>query len=138
MPEPKDLRDILKKFSLKVSEQRLVLLQQIVSTKAVFSADSLYHDSQGKIDLATIYRFLKVLQEKSIICQVQSIEDNKFYEYCLSSKSIHPHFQCTKCHKLICLEKLTPQHEDLLRKYSQQNEIKQISLTFTGLCAKCK
>ena len=138
MSDKKKLRDILQLYSLKASEQRLILLQEIISAKAVFSADSLYNSTQGKIDLATIYRFLKVLQNNNIICQVQSIDENKSYEYCLPQKNIHPHFQCTKCHKIFCLEKLAPQHEAMLREYSQQNEIKQISLTFTGLCAKCK
>ncbi|MFO7896961.1 MAG: transcriptional repressor [Candidatus Cloacimonadales bacterium] len=138
MSKRDELIAILRDYSIKVSEQRTTLLQQIDAAQQVFSADSLHHKTKGKIDLATIYRFLNILKKNHLIREVPSIDDNKCYEYALSEKPLHPHFQCEKCHEIICLRQLSSQDKAQLLGYAEQNEIKEISLVFTGLCSKCK
>jgi Fe2+ or Zn2+ uptake regulation protein len=130
--------NILKKNKLKSTRQRILLLEAIINSEKVFSANSLHERIKNRMDLVTIYRILSILLEKKIIREIVSNETTKFYELSCEHNPVHPHFICDKCKNIICLGEIDRKEIANLEKYSEDNLIKTIIIQFTGTCNKCK
>ena len=60
-------KDVLKRTKLKLTRQRIHLLNEIIDLETTFTAGSLYKKVRDDMDLVTIYRVLNVFVKNSII-----------------------------------------------------------------------
>ncbi len=130
--------DVLKSTKLKLTRQRIRLLNEIIDMETTFTAGSLYKKVKDDMDLVTIYRVLNVFSKNKIIREVLSNNETKIYEMSCIHNPLHPHFYCRSCNKLFCLSELNQEDYISLQKYSKNFLVDSISIQIYGLCDKCK
>jgi Fe2+ or Zn2+ uptake regulation protein len=113
--------------------QKKIIENAVNSTKAFFSAEELYKKikkNHPSIGIATIYRFLKLMQN-----------ERKIHTYLCDRKNLyskkemnHSHFKCEKCGttKHIQIDKA-----DFL-KHFKDSDVCHIQIEISGICDKCK
>ncbi|AVR46560.1 transcriptional repressor [Christiangramia fulva] len=85
-------------------------------------------------DRTTIYRTIKLFQEKGIVHQID--DGTAIAKYALSdgkNLDLHLHFHCTHCSNTFCLPNKVGQ-DSLPDKY----EINDVNLVLKGVCLKCR
>ncbi len=97
------LREYIKANNLRLTQERLLILQQICSYEnKSFSPEALHSDLQEKLplSLATIYNSIELFQKAKIIIPVlrQDGERTNYYELTLYQKGNFI-FTCTRCGK---------------------------------------
>ena len=104
-------KDLLKKNGLKVTSQRLIVLEAVASCPGKhLSAEEIYdlvHESYPEVGLATVYRTLQVLLELHMIDKVNFDDGVVRYEMCKQSETArhrHHHLICKKCGKVYAFE----------------------------------
>jgi len=125
----------LKKIGLKVTPQRLAILQTIKGDRAHPSAEKIYHEISKKypgMSFATVYNTLAKLVEVGEI-QELDIDPNKkrFDPY----TQLHYHFYCKTCGKVYDVDydiSLTPD----IKKIAGHH-VEAIQLNFKGVCKDC-
>lgn len=117
----------------RMTKQKQTLYQELRNAKTFFDVNELHRRAAQKdtrIGIATIYRFLKALEEKgeihSYLC-----EDRKIYS--LSEKN-HVHFCCESCGTI---RHLDLKKADFLRVAGGE-EICHFQVNITGLCSTCR
>ncbi|NLC88532.1 MAG: transcriptional repressor [Clostridiaceae bacterium] len=130
----KNLKETLQAKNIRLSHQRLKVLEYLAQNKTHPSADEIYSALQKdlpSLSRATVYNTLHMLQEAGLV-NVVSIEDSENrYEILTES---HGHFQCTSCKKIFdfSLNMKEIESTDLA-----DFEIKERDVYFRGLCPDC-
>lgn len=132
-----DIPELLKSKQLSLTRGRINLLRILTETHHPISGKEIEKRMGGKCDRATIYRNLSVLSSKGIIQKILSENSLKFKfnpeNDQHNSQNDHIHFQCEKCHKLICLEELQVNDFPLPEGYSKiENQF-----LILGICKNC-
>jgi len=133
-----DPKTLLKEHGLKTTKQRILLLEKILKKKSVFSINDLEKELLSDMDQATIYRIMAQLREKGIVREILSDSDNRLFEKSCIHNPVHPHFHCTKCKKIICLDQLDEKIHRAIEKAYSDVTIDEISINISGTCLKCK
>lgn len=129
---------ILKDNQLKVTPQRIAILQEI-EKKGHISIDEIYEnikESHPSMSLATIYKNLTSMQEANIIDEVKLPNQKQRYELL---KKPHLHLVCEKCGSISDIHL-----EDSLKDFKKVCEstthfkIKEASIAFIGVCQNCQ
>ena len=142
--EKECFKQILRERGLKVTNQRLLVLETIAERKGEhLTAEEIYELSKEKypeIGLATIYRTVQVLVDLAVIDKVSF--DDGFVRYELGdggkeTRHHHHHAICQKCGKVISfegdlLENLEQALYDSLGFIVTDHEVK-----LTGYCQEC-
>lgn len=139
------VKDLLRNRGLKVTSQRLIVLEIMASHVGEhLTAEEIYdlaRETSPDIGLATIYRTVQVLGELQIINKVTF--DDGFARYELGGEESasghrHHHAICVECGKVYSLE------TDLLDILEQQVydnigfEVTDHDVKLYGLCRKCR
>lgn len=130
-----DLRDLLASRGLRVTEQRVLLLQELVKVKAPISHPELTERmSQSGLDRATIYRNLLTLAEAGVLTRTQL--GDQVWRFDLprttsSDHSHHPHLVCSECGNVRCL----PAGTVKLHGEAAKSDVAEVQLR--GRCAAC-
>ncbi|PIR16683.1 MAG: transcriptional repressor [Deltaproteobacteria bacterium CG11_big_fil_rev_8_21_14_0_20_49_13] len=118
--------------------QRQVILDILCSTKSHPTVDWIYEKAKKdfpKLSLGTVYRNLKILKEQG---KIQELPFGDTYDHFDGNALPHPHFVCKKCGSVVDLRMAQP---DSLMKIAEDKsgfDIESYSMTFYGLCDKCK
>ncbi len=129
--------ELLKSSQLSITQSRILLLRILYETKLPLSGKDIEHLMNNKCDRATIYRNLNAFTGKGIIQRILSDDALKFKMNHHNDKHEkdmdHIHFQCNKCHKVICLEEL------LVKDYQLPEGFSKIENQFlvVGICKNC-
>ena len=121
------MNELLINNGLKVTNQRLLVLNAINELKC----DSTIKNIIDKVDIdqSTVYRTLKLLEEKNIV-EKSVIND----EVVFMIKEEHKHyFKCIRCNQITELPHCPIDMSDELEGYKIMNH----SLVIGGLCDKC-
>ena len=129
---------ILRESGLKVTQQRLLLLNTILDSNPVFSTASLEKKVKGKMDGVTVYRILAAFLQHGIVREVLTGDVTRFYELSYMDDPVHPHFVCKQCKRIICLESLSRKDFLTIRNYSKNNKVQDMSIQLTGICSECR
>ena len=129
---------ILLKNDIRVTNQRLQILSQVLSKQKVFSVQDILKGltPSENINLATVYRFIALLKEKRVISEVIKIDDTQYF--CVyNTEDYHQHLVCEKCHNVSCTFDFS--ELEVLRDYKSYDDfsIREISILMRGICAKC-
>lgn len=133
------VKELLVKNNIKVTNQRIIILNEIIKSKKPFNAINLFSKIKTRqiIDLATIYRVLILFKDKQIIREVMNSDGEQYFENSLSGNPVHPHFLCEKCHKISCLDADIPKYLQSSSNFPKEYIIKNISVNVKGICNNC-
>jgi Fur family peroxide stress response transcriptional regulator len=125
----------LKTIGLKVTPQRLAILQMVKGDRTHPSAEKIYHEISKKfpgISFATVYNTLARLVEAGEIQQLDIDPDKKRFD---PYTSLHYHFYCKTCGKVYDVgdeASFIPN----IRKIAGHH-VETTQLNFKGVCKGC-
>ena len=127
---------VLKEHNIKVTPQRLSILNLLdqyghLSIKELFSK---IKPTFPSISLATIYKNINFLIEKSLLKEVKLSDMESRYEI---TKAPHAHLVCKSCGKITDVEF---DIESLVKDFEKKSDffIESNSVELSGLCKKCQ
>ncbi|MCB0355935.1 MAG: transcriptional repressor [Bdellovibrionales bacterium] len=134
-----EFKRIIRKIGLKVTGQRLAILDALSTGRAHVTAQEVFEEVVEKnpdIGFATVYRFLKKLKDANFVTEVRMGGLPARYE--LTPRKHHDHLTCQKCGKIVEFENPTIEllQEEIARKHN-------FSLTghlleLYGVCESCR
>lgn len=132
-----DYPELLKSNQLSLTQSRVLLLKILFETDYPLSGKEIEGLINGECDRATIYRNLNAFSEKGFVQRILADEAVKFKmtsEQKNDKKNAdHVHFECSICHKLMCMEDLTVKDYNLPQGYSKiENQF-----LIVGICNYC-
>ena len=86
-----------------------LILGEFTSETIAISVTDLINKLSLKINKSTVYRILYKLEDDNILYSFIAANGAKYYAKCRcrskeNTNHIHPHFECTGCGKIDCLE----------------------------------
>lgn len=145
-PKPLDLKQdtgfckrIIRDLGLKVTQQRLVILEEILSGDNHVTAQDVYERVAARfpeIGFATVYRFLRTLSEQGYVTELRMRGRPARYEW--AQKQHHDHMTCTSCGLISEFE--NSQIEALQQQIAQNLGfvLTDHVLELYGTCEKCQ
>ena len=130
----------LKKSNLKITNQRLKILEAFLKTERHISCDDLYRTirrNSPEIGYATVYRTLKLIQGTGLAREVDFGDKVSRLEHEYGHKH-HDHLICLKCGKFF--EVFNPEIEELQEKLAKRHSFTAVrhKMDIFGYCRKCK
>ena len=100
------------------------------------SANLLFERLHERMNRSTVYRLLERLEDDGILHSFASMDNVKFYalrQDCISSGDVHshPHFQCTTCNQVVCLE------QEVVFPTLNRMRIEEAQIFLKGQCHSC-
>ncbi len=125
-----------KNIGLKLTPQRLAVLQYLEGNKTHPSAEDIYRALKRRfptISFATVYNILEALKEKGLVQELNIDPQKKRFD---PDTSLHHHLICTECGKVVDLNiEYTPRITD---KEAEGFMIKKVHMEFYGICQDCR
>jgi len=125
-------------MQLRMTNQREIILRELLKSKQHLTADELYDivkKIMPRISLATVYRNLEILSEAGIVGKLEISGRQKRFDY---DPSDHDHIYCAVCHRIDNLEithqGLASEKIGVLSGYS----VTGVRLEIVGICPECK
>lgn len=136
--DTKSYKRIIREMGLKVTKQRMAILEGLNSGRAHVTAQEVYEMVNAKhpeIGFATVYRFLRKMTEQSFVTEVRIGGLPARYE--LTPTQHHDHLTCIKCGKIVEFE--NEQIEKLQEHIAEKNGfiLKNHVLELYGVCGVC-
>ena len=132
--------NFLAKKGLKLTRQRMAVLEEIYRDPGHFEAEDLVHrlkNSSPRVSRATVYRTLDVLLECQLVEKLDFGTTRSFYEHVHPGEH-HDHLICTRCANVIEFhnERLEALQQEICANFDFQEAYH--SLRIFGLCVKCR
>ena len=120
------------------TKQRQAILRLLRSVRCHCTADQIYDEvrkSLPNISKGTVYRNLKVLQEKGLVSELSLNGSLSMYE---AKRESHYHFRCDGCGKVFDLDE--PINYELNQKIAEKTgfQVTHHQTEFRGLCKDCQ
>ena len=137
--DEKAFKQMIRAMNLKVTDQRLTILESLHEGRAHVSAQEVFESVSERfpeMGFATVYRFLRTLTENGFVTEVRMGGLPARYE--LTPKSHHDHLTCVACRKICEFE--NSHIEQLQEKVAKQFGFKLTShvLELYGICPDCQ
>lgn len=130
---------LLAQNGLKRTGARLQVLDILRGRDSATSQPFLEHVVGKDVDRVTLYRILRVFEEKGIIHKVLDSQGTANYAICSGGCSEHAHhdehvhFNCDNCHRIFCLEKVRIPEIKIPAGF----KVGALKLVATGICEDC-
>lgn len=133
------LKRIIRDMGLKVTQQRLAILQALCMGRAHVTAQEVFEvvrPNYPEIGFATIYRFLRKLTEHQFVTEVRMGGLPARYE--LTPQRHHDHLTCVNCGKIVEFENSSI--EVLQNRVAMEHGFQLTGhvLELYGVCAECR
>ena len=135
-----EFKDVLKKEGLKVTPQRVAVLEEIIKDKGHRESEDIYMAIKSRkthVSRATVYRTLDILVQNEFARKLNLGDGRARYETKIDSPH-HDHIICNECGKII--EFVNDEIEKMQKKIAKQHHFKlqrHIHQLF-GLCKECQ
>ncbi|MDB6023796.1 MAG: fur [Verrucomicrobiales bacterium] len=131
----------LEEKSLRITSQRLAIIDTVFSTEEHFTAEQLLEWSRKKdksVSRATVYRTLPLLTESGLVREMDFGKDYKFYDPNYAQHPNHNHIICQDCEKIVEFEdeKISRLENEISHKLGFS--VKSQRLQITGSCDELK
>ncbi|MCH2534174.1 MAG: transcriptional repressor [Bdellovibrionales bacterium] len=135
----KDFKKIIRQMGLKVTQQRLVILETLAEGRVHVTAQEVFeivNDKFPEMGFATVYRFLRKLTENNFVTEVRMGGLPARYE--LTPKRHHDHLTCVQCGKIVEFEnqEIEKLQEQVAKKFGF--ELTNHVLELYGKCRDCQ
>ncbi len=125
----------LKEFGIKLTPQRLAILEYLNGNRDHPSAEMIYKAVKEKFPMtsfATVYSTLEVLTKSGVISELKVDPERRRYD---PETSPHHHLICTKCRKIVDINaEVSIKIPDYL---DREFEIHSRHIEFYGICQNC-
>jgi Fur family peroxide stress response transcriptional regulator len=131
------LQKLCREQGLKVTHQRLEILQAVASAENHPSADEVFRKVRTKlstISFDTVYRNLALLEHNGVIARVQYLDDKTRYD---SNLRPHHHLVCTKCKKIQDFYWPDVEHMKIPEGTGEWGTVHTKYVELRGLCLEC-
>ncbi len=137
--DAKTSKRMIREMGLKVTKQRMVILEGLNTGRAHVTAQEVYESVNEKhleIGFATVYRFLRKLTEQGFVTELRMGGLPARYE--LTPKKHHDHLTCTNCGKIVEFEnnQIEKLQEEIATSYDFI--LTDHVLELYGVCSYCK
>ncbi|MBD3792214.1 MAG: transcriptional repressor [Campylobacterales bacterium] len=134
-----EIKEELKSKGIKNTKAKGSLLHILKNAEAPMDASSLHTASskEASVNLVTVYRTLQQFHEKGLVQEFPGKDGVSQYEYIHQGANAHPHFQCEKCGKVICLGELGFDDALYFSNMAKQHKVNSINITLNGVCEAC-
>ena len=131
--------EFLKQKRLKLTQQRMDILQKLLSIQDHVNAEELFHQvrkDNPSIGYSTVYRTLKLLSECGIVTENHFGDRITRYESSFN-KAHHDHIVCVKCSEIYEFE--NEEIEKLQKEVAKNLGFKMLDhkLEIYGICKQC-
>jgi Fe2+ or Zn2+ uptake regulation protein len=129
---------LLNEKKIKITRQRIEILDLIISKGSSFSANDLHDELKKGPDLVTIYRNLQLFHESGILREVMNRGDRQYFELSCIHNPAHPHFFCCACKKIFCIKSKT--NFTVPKRIIPEGDflIHETVLQYSGICPACR
>lgn len=136
-------RDYLGVKKLKITRQRMLIVEEFFREGAHISADDLFRKVKNrdeKIGLASVYRTLKSLVESGLAVERRFLDKTSVFEYNNPAEH-HDHLICMRCHQIIEFEneEIEKLQEEVAKKLGFRlidHKLELYAVCLRGDCAK--
>jgi Fur family transcriptional regulator, ferric uptake regulator len=137
--DPAAFRRMIRTMGLKVTQQRMAILETLSGGRAHVTAQEVFEIVNAKypeIGFATVYRFLRKMNEQKMVSEVRMGGLPARYE--LTPRRHHDHLTCTQCGQIVEFE--NPQIENLQEQVAREHNFRLTHhvLELYGLCTRCQ
>jgi Fur family transcriptional regulator, ferric uptake regulator len=137
--DPAKFKRIVRQMGLRVTEQRLAILESMSQGRAHVTAQEVFetvHSKYPEIGFATVYRFLRKMAEQKLVTEVRMGGLPARYE--LTPVRHHDHLTCVRCGQIVEFE--CPPIETLQEKVAREHNFRLTHhvLELYGECARCQ
>jgi Fur family ferric uptake transcriptional regulator len=128
----------IREKGLKVTPVRSKVLEVLHSSQQAYSHTEL-EATFSKVDRITLYRALKDFEEAGVVHKIIDTEGVTRFAVCKHScpdtthSEDHVHFNCSKCHKMYCLDKVPVPAIQLPAGFTSTG----INMLIQGVCSAC-
>ncbi len=130
--------NLLKITNTVKTEARETILHAVLDSERPMSANELHLMVKNRgIDLATVYRAMKLFTEKGLVRPVHADSGLTFYEKSCEHNPPHAHFICENCGGIECLKPYGFDESAFFIKLGQQKEVSSVELILKGRCSSC-
>ena len=134
-----DLTEQLRRAGLRMTPQRLMVMDAIFHHEGHITAEDIYTKVQALypyVDLSTVYRTLQVLKEQGLIAELRIPNGPTQYETLLGHA--HHHAICRHCGNMLEVPATTldPVQQQLLAEHGFKAELTHMAIF--GLCQDCQ
>ncbi len=131
---------MLADHGLRKTSFRKEVLSIFLENKGKAVTNATIEDSLKDFDRITLYRTLKSFEEKGLIHIALDSKGLSRYALCDHNcnahqhQDTHAHFHCDNCGNTTCLDEMHDGYESLV---PQGYQIKDVQITFSGVCQSC-
>lgn len=139
--------------SVRITEQRRIILEELMSRTDHPTADAIYAAVKThipRISLGTVYRNLERLALDGEVMRLESGSGQMHFD---GNRLPHPHFRCLACGRIedVPMQTLSAGRDDAVRKvdgeemlackpsreWLREREVFAVSVEYTGYCPQC-
>lgn len=133
------MAESLREVGLRLTPQRMMILDAIKQSTGHFSADEVCEKVRASypyIDISTVYRTLQLLKKLHIVTESDLGRSHTQYE--LRDRALHHHLVCSACHDTYALDNgvLEPLRETLQSQHGFEADLDH--LVIFGRCSRCR
>ena len=128
---------VCRKAGLKATHQRREIYREIARTDEHPDAEVVFRRVRRRmpaVSLDTVYRTLRLLEEKGVILRVGSPGDRTRFD---ANTAPHCHFVCTRCGAFMDVRCGDVEGCRRLREMAGDRAVQSIYIELRGLCPKC-
>ena len=127
-------KEILKEHGIRVSHQRLMVLDYLINNMDHPTADDIYKNLKSKdpiLSQATVYNTLNLFVDNHIVSELDFNESRKRYDF---YNKHHSHFICEDCGDILDLD---VDIENLKLEGLEDCKVNSVDITIRGKCPNC-
>jgi Fur family ferric uptake transcriptional regulator len=129
--------NILKSRNIRPTAMRILVLEILAGLDAAIGLPEL-EQYLDRADKTTLYRTLKVFEEKKLIHRIDDGTGSVKYALCPENceclpEDLHVHFLCTNCNKTFCLPNIPVPTIPLPGDFSLES----VNMVVKGICSEC-
>lgn len=129
----RDTLNILKEKNIKVTFNRIVLLEFLQKNVGHYTVKEIYNKLKKKfinVNLASIYNNIELFYQNNLVSLVLIKEGEKIWD---SNLENHAHFICEKCGKIIDLKF----ENCIIKDVEKVGKTNRINIIYYGVCNEC-
>ena len=128
----------LKRVGVNPTAMRLLVFKEIINSKRAINFYEL-EQKFDKVERSTLYRTLKVFEDKHLIHPISDGTSSVKYAVCKKDcnckpEELHVHFYCTKCEVTYCLNEIPIPQVTLTEDYA----VDTATYLLKGTCPSCR
>jgi len=130
--------DTCRRHGVKATHQRTEILRELAGSEEHPDAETIFGRVRQRvpaISVDTVYRTLRLLEEKGVIARVGSMRDRARFD---ANTDRHHHFVCTACGMIGDFYSDEMDRLVAPREVSEMGSVQGVYVELRGICRKCK